>query len=221
MITQARFKDGRYLGGSMGLFDPSQEAVKIFGPYLNYGEIFAYLFRRFGYPLRGWDDYKELTVYYLTTRMDGVVLWVKPNTHTILCFGYMLRSDINAKCRFERLRPLIYRTKKFKRWAAQRYRVIPIDPMYCPGRRKDLNHAFLAWRAKNPDTDAKQFWDYKSEQCDRLRKEYRRHRAPIPKIGSLLLEKPAGGHAKCEGNQGLDRRHARSFNAGRYQRLVD
>lgn len=41
--------------------------------------MFAYLFRRFGYPKCGWDGGKELSVFYLTTPDDGIALKVQPS----------------------------------------------------------------------------------------------------------------------------------------------
>jgi len=169
-MVQASFNDGCcYTGASMGALYPGREAEKIFGPSLNYGETFAYLFRRFGYPLHGWDDYKELVRYNVTTPMEGVVLTISPSLDTSLCFGYLLRADVYAKIAYEEFRSLIYWTKKFKRWAAKNYRAIPVDQLYCPASRRDLDRAWAAW----PGSDTKRFWDYKTDQCEKLRKRYR------------------------------------------------
>jgi hypothetical protein len=48
------------------------------GERVAYGPLFAYCFRRFGYPDRGWDDYKELVRYYLSTPHPSLVLVVQP-----------------------------------------------------------------------------------------------------------------------------------------------
>ena len=47
-------------------------------PHLSGGDLFAYLFRRFGYPDLGWDGSKELVNYCLTTPMPEVFLLVRP-----------------------------------------------------------------------------------------------------------------------------------------------
>jgi hypothetical protein len=48
------------------------------GAQMDYGKLFAYLFRRFGYPNAGWDDYKELAKYYLTTPHPDLILRIVP-----------------------------------------------------------------------------------------------------------------------------------------------
>ncbi|MBN6742791.1 hypothetical protein JKG47_20285 [Acidithiobacillus sp. MC6.1] len=48
------------------------------GAAIDYAHLFVYLFRRFGYPNRGWDDYKELTKYVLTTPKPDCFLEVVP-----------------------------------------------------------------------------------------------------------------------------------------------
>lgn len=63
-------------GRSMCLSNPIVKSV--IGDEIDYGKLFAYLFRRFGYPNRGWDDYKELVTYYLTTPHPGMVLEITP-----------------------------------------------------------------------------------------------------------------------------------------------
>jgi len=63
-------------GVSMCLSDPIIRSV--IGEEIDYGKLFAYLFRRFGYPNRGWDDYKQLVTYYLTTPHPGMLLGITP-----------------------------------------------------------------------------------------------------------------------------------------------
>lgn len=60
----------------MALAEPI--GARIFGDHLDYGSLFAYLFRRFGYPNVGWDDYKQLVQYYLSTPDPDMVLSVTP-----------------------------------------------------------------------------------------------------------------------------------------------
>src|SRR2546427_5605706 len=62
----------------IGVFDTGKDAALIL-PGLRGGQLFAYLFRRFGYPNSGWDDHKELVYYLLTTPMDNVFLAVRPH----------------------------------------------------------------------------------------------------------------------------------------------
>lgn len=49
------------------------------GPEINYGTLTAYLFRRFGYPNSGWDDYKELACYHLATPSPDMYMRIVPN----------------------------------------------------------------------------------------------------------------------------------------------
>lgn len=63
-------------GLSMCLSDPIIKSIV--GDEIDYGKLFAYLFRRFGYPNSGWDDYKQLVTYYLTTPHPGMILSITP-----------------------------------------------------------------------------------------------------------------------------------------------
>lgn len=63
-------------GLSMCLSDPVIKSV--LGDEIDYGALFAYLFRRFGYPHRGWDDYKQLVSYYLTTPHPDMLMEITP-----------------------------------------------------------------------------------------------------------------------------------------------
>lgn len=60
--------------------DPLMDPIiaSVCGEKIEYGKLFAYLFRRFGYPDRGWDNYKELVKYYLTTPHPDLVLRISP-----------------------------------------------------------------------------------------------------------------------------------------------
>jgi len=48
------------------------------GKEISYGSLFAYCFRRFGYPNAGWDDYKELAKYRLSTPEPDLYMEVVP-----------------------------------------------------------------------------------------------------------------------------------------------
>lgn len=58
------------------LYDPV--IAEVCGDALDYGRLFAYCFRRFGYPNVGWDAYKELAAYYLTTPRSDMLLSLVP-----------------------------------------------------------------------------------------------------------------------------------------------
>lgn len=56
--------------------DVGQIADRIFGDDFSYGNLFAYMVRRFGYPTWGTDPYKKLACWYLTTSINGVYVGV-------------------------------------------------------------------------------------------------------------------------------------------------
>lgn len=66
------------------------------GETMDYGRLFAYLFRRFGYSNHGWDNYKELTCYLLTTPRSDMVLRVIPavNDWTALHFDFLVPNEV-------------------------------------------------------------------------------------------------------------------------------
>lgn len=57
--------------------DPSP-VLSQFPDKIDYGHLFAYLFRRFGYPNVGWDSYKNLVCYLLTTPLPNLFLRITP-----------------------------------------------------------------------------------------------------------------------------------------------
>lgn len=90
-------------GGSSDL-NPGDVAEQIFGEKMDGPHLFAYLFRRFGYPNIGWDDYKNLVCYALTTPMPGLYLTVTPylgNT-TSIHFGCLMNYP--TRRRMEKIR---------------------------------------------------------------------------------------------------------------------
>jgi hypothetical protein len=56
------------------------------------GEMLMYLFRRFGYPVYGWDGHKSVVDYCLTTPDPDVMLWCKPSSRLVHSFGFGLRE---------------------------------------------------------------------------------------------------------------------------------
>lgn len=57
--------------------DPSP-VFSLFPDKIDYGHLFAYLFRRFGYPNTGWDSYKNLVCYMLSTPLPNMFLRITP-----------------------------------------------------------------------------------------------------------------------------------------------
>ncbi len=81
---------------------PGKIAEEIYGDKFDYGHACAYLLRRFGFHLDGYDDYKELASWTLTTPMDGVYLWVsiRGHSHTSCCFGVEFSKEVYKKLRW-------------------------------------------------------------------------------------------------------------------------
>lgn len=82
------------------MFNPGKQAEEIL-PHLSGGHLFAYLFRRFGYPNFDWDQQKNLVSYAITTPMKGVFLTITPymggdaqTSRSALMFGYCITSSI-------------------------------------------------------------------------------------------------------------------------------
>lgn len=60
---------------------------------MEYGPLFAYLYRRFGPPEEGSDPHKEIACWYLTTPDGDVVLWVSPRpSGAKYSFGYGINA---------------------------------------------------------------------------------------------------------------------------------
>lgn len=112
--------EGKYTGAISGIFDLTEPAEQILGR-LDPGQVFIYLFRRFGYPRFGWDDVKELVTYHLTTPVDGVVLTVRPNVTRSGTFGYMLREDLDHSCEDEYMAPSIEWYRQCEAWALKEH----------------------------------------------------------------------------------------------------
>lgn len=65
-----------------------------------YGNLFTYMWRRFGPPPFGSDDYKEIANWFITTPMPHVYLGVNPNPSGLLyAFRYAVSSEIIQQLR--------------------------------------------------------------------------------------------------------------------------
>lgn len=95
-----------------------KELVEEFlSPELNYGTLFAYLFRRFGYPNHGWDDYKELTNYYLSTPEPDMVMCVRPYVGDVsyLMFSFYVPKEVFEAINDYEIRDILaYKNRKIK-----------------------------------------------------------------------------------------------------------
>jgi hypothetical protein len=91
------WKNVHLAGGIGGIYFEEKELSAIL-PHYNYGAALAYLWRRFGPPVNGWDGFKELTLYVLTTKMKGVFLTCNcyvDSPH--IAFGFGFSEEIYCK----------------------------------------------------------------------------------------------------------------------------
>ena len=86
-------------GVSMCLSDPIIKSV--IGDEIDYGKLFAYLFRRFGYPNRGWDNYKQMVSYYLTTPHPGMLLGITPYVGDTSAISMQFLVEAQTSCAIE------------------------------------------------------------------------------------------------------------------------
>lgn len=71
-------------------------AITAYNRNLNYGEAFAYLYRRFGDSPEKRDEYKDLAVYYLSTPLESVALAVFPH-HESYPFKCLVDGETRIK----------------------------------------------------------------------------------------------------------------------------
>ena len=95
-MTQVKDIVGWDICGGSSVYDPDDAAREILGkPERDVrGDQVMYLFRRFGYPIHGWDDYKSITGYFLTTPDPDIILWCKPYSSPDLSFGFGISADL-------------------------------------------------------------------------------------------------------------------------------
>jgi hypothetical protein len=70
------------------------QIVKRFG-VLDPGLTLMYLIRRFGFPLHGCDEYKEIAQWKLTTAHEGIILIVSPKPNRVH-FGYSAYKSLRG-----------------------------------------------------------------------------------------------------------------------------
>ena len=110
------------------------------------------MFRRFGYPRFGWDDYKQLVRYCLTTPMDGVFLSVQPSFDTNLSFGYLLRMNLDRECVEEESKPFRGWTDKMHAWTKREHN-IEFCEILEPDKEK-LERVWTKWmEEKHPEIE--------------------------------------------------------------------
>lgn len=73
---------------------------QVLGKNIAQGSLFAYLFRRFGFPNKGSDPFKELAKYHLTTKRSDMLLQITPYSggDTHISFTFLVPHKIRQKC---------------------------------------------------------------------------------------------------------------------------
>ncbi len=121
---------------------PKEVARTVFGKTLDGPSLFAYLFRRFGYPNVGWDDYKQLVEYALTTPIPGLYLTVYPSLGTDRDPGFHFGCLFNKKVA-ERMYAADHRRNdryfaKLHAWAGKHL----VCGKLAPGEKREVLHEF-------------------------------------------------------------------------------
>lgn len=173
-------------GATSGLLQPSGIAKHYCGMNdFTVGNIMAYGFRRFGYPVNGWDVYKQLCQWIMRTPMDGVFLTVQPTD--LSPFGYLLKDPLSQELSNEQASPLIEWGQQCRKWAKETHGVTLMHILHYAGRftNEEADEEFRKWistQGEVEETDAiiKRFMKEKREECERLAAEYKQTH-PSPK----------------------------------------
>ena len=101
-----------------GVIHPGKIAAEVFGRTLNFGVLFAYCFRRFGYPNTGSDADKSIASYDVITPIDGLFLSIiiKPISDPELLFGYVMTLDLRTILLAEKTARNKKWHSRFKKW---------------------------------------------------------------------------------------------------------
>ena len=100
-VTKINFN--KYVGSSMDfIFSGPELALKAWGKEIkkeNSGLLaFPYLWRRFGPPFHGCDDYKDIVQYWLTTDNPSVILGLRLNTSLEFSANYLITKELIEEC---------------------------------------------------------------------------------------------------------------------------
>lgn len=115
-----------------GFFDPGILAEEVFGERLEPGQLFLYLFRRFGAPVDPIDDYKQCAAYMYTTPRSDVWLTVSitATERVSLQFGYCITSDLGERLRREERNRIDAWHREKERWCREQGMDLPVLPPY-------------------------------------------------------------------------------------------
>ncbi len=190
-IKQYDGDDGVRGFGGDELLEPGKLAEKIYGDKFSSAAIFAYLFRRFGYPLGGWDDYKELCGYTLSTPMEGIYLYIsiKGDGEPSYSFGIRFSDEMYKKYRKTDCRRRMAFVNLAKRHAQQNGYPFVINFANLK-KRKNLR-IVLRWCRFNgieimkaSKEDAERFW---AEMWERSQKAYKKQENALKRLVTNIL----------------------------------
>lgn len=174
-IKQAAKIRGTVTGAVGGVLWPETLAKEVFGRPLDAGSVFLYLFRRFGYPIYGWDGYKEICNYTLTTPMRDVYLFVSIKTG--VDWGYLMPPKMEQICQQEDVAPFNAWWTRFDAWAKEQGHIVLHK--YSEIDDADLSAVATPWLAARGLTEAdindeikKKFWDEQEAKLKGWREEY-------------------------------------------------
>lgn len=124
MTTLFNFQDNQTYY-SCDIFNHTEDmsSVSVYNQRLNYGEAFAYLYRRFGDSPEKRDSYKDLAVYYLSTPLESVVLVVSPH-HESYPFNYLVDADTRKKLYQEQKIIRDEFEERFDTWCKENNRIV-------------------------------------------------------------------------------------------------
>lgn len=105
--------------------DSVQLIHEAIGEEIPQGSLFAYLFRRFGFPNAGSDDFKELCRYFLTTTHPGMIMSIVPYSggDSSISISFMVSHETRADCEEWYQRSRNARDQRFIEWIEKQGRI--------------------------------------------------------------------------------------------------
>ena len=180
-------------GAISGMLSPSQIAEHYLHLPFRTGAIAAYCLRRFGYPVIGWDNDKELFAWTITTPMPGVFLVIRPTT--VSPFAYLICDDVAQRFHNEMTASYRQAAQACREWAKATYDTVIVNPLTFAGdcSEAELNTEYDRWLKRTYGEMAQQsdtvealaqtlgvsetaveerFWSEKEQEAQRLVAEF-------------------------------------------------
>lgn len=107
-------------------FSDSVDIIKeSIGNNIPQGSLFAYLFRRFGFPNSSSDDFKELCRYHLTTTHPQMIMSISPycGGDTSISISFLVPHEVRAACENHYQRSRSQHEERFHAWIESEGRV--------------------------------------------------------------------------------------------------